>query len=69
MYDHQPNQKPPEGVIRGENVHPESEPDEISETIIERTVQSLKLRGAPYSEMDEDTLRERAVRLVNLRAR
>jgi hypothetical protein len=60
-----PMDEPPEGVIKGENVPREEKKREEEREEKVRTVKSvLKARGAPYSMMNDETLREVAERYV-----
>jgi len=56
--------EPPEGVIAGESVPPESEPDNYDEAMIQQIEGLLKARGEPYTGMNSSELRERAIETV-----
>jgi hypothetical protein len=56
--------EPPEGVLVGEDIPLENQEHDRKQSDIEEIIAQLKLRGEPYSEMDESALRERAERLL-----
>lgn len=58
--------EPPEGALTGEDVPRENDHDEQTEATIKEVMNALKLRGEPYTDMDESTLRERAERFLGV---
>lgn len=52
--------EPPEGVLAGENVGRESEPEEYERNAVDRLVAALKTREAYHGRPDDD-LREIAI--------
>lgn len=57
--------KPPEGVIRGENVPPGSEPDEYDRERLERVKHTLKGESETFMEMSDSELEEAAKRFID----
>lgn len=57
--------KPPEGVVAGENVHRDSEPENYEDMLVGDVMGVLKARGEPYISMDRSELRERAVETID----
>jgi len=57
--------EPPEGVIRGENVPPGSEPDEYDRERLERVENTLKGQSAKFVEMPESELEEYAKQFID----
>lgn len=53
--------EPPEGVIAGESVPQESEPEEYERVAVEQMMGLLKTRGEPYTTMSETELEQKAV--------
>jgi hypothetical protein len=56
---------PPEGVLAGETVRPESEPDEYDEALIEEVEGLLKARGEPYAGMNSSELRKKTLDVLH----
>lgn len=52
--------KPPEGVVAGETVPVESEPDEAARQAIEHVMNHIKARHPSGAEMSESERREKA---------
>lgn len=65
MNESQPLSSPPEGVLAGENVPAESEPDQYDQQKIEEVMALLKIRGEPYISMSDYELRERALEYLH----
>jgi hypothetical protein len=56
--------EPPEGVLVGEDVPRENEQHEIDEVLIEAVMATLKVRGKPYTDMNDAELEEKAVEAI-----
>lgn len=59
-----PLAQPPEGAISGEDVPRENEKDEHRRTLITQTMAILKANGEPFTTMQRDELRERAIKTL-----
>lgn len=53
--------EPPEAALAGENVPTENQRDELTETMIQDAMSTLKKRGPTYRAMCESELREKAI--------